>query len=60
MALERLLHREAEAPLEPLDALDDPLDVEVEVGQVAATELLELRVDVVGRRALSSVVMSPS
>ena len=46
MVLERVLHHEPQAPLDALDALDDPLDIEIEVGQVAA-ELLEPLVDVV-------------
>ena len=36
MLLERLLERQPQPPLEALDPLDDPLDVDVEIGQVAA------------------------
>ena len=46
MFVERVLHHEPQAPLDSLDALDDPLDVEIEVGEVAA-ELLEALVDMV-------------
>ncbi len=46
MVGERLLHRQAEAALQPLNALDDPLDIEVEVGE-RPVELSQPAVDVI-------------
>ncbi len=66
MVVERLVHHDAEALLDALNPFDDALDVEVEVGEVAAAQVLEPPVDVVllcgvrGRGHISSITVLTS